>query len=85
MFLRWGRSGRIYTGICIDTNSSLGMCAERNAISTMFTRWEYEVEKVVAVYEDGTVFPPCGACREMMRQPGRCAKEIEVMAARDRG
>lgn len=29
------KKGSIYTGICIDTSSSLGMCAERNAISTM--------------------------------------------------
>lgn len=29
--------GNIYTGVCIDTDCSLGMCAERNAISTMIT------------------------------------------------
>ena len=27
------KSGNIYTGICIDTACSLGMCAERNAIA----------------------------------------------------
>lgn len=26
------KSGRIYTGVCIDTCSTLGICAERNAI-----------------------------------------------------
>ncbi len=25
-------SGRIYTGVCVDTCSTLGVCAERNAI-----------------------------------------------------
>ena len=25
-------SGKIYTGVCIDTCSTLGICAERNAI-----------------------------------------------------
>ena len=36
------KEGNIYTGICIDTNSSLGMCAERNALSTMLTQGENE-------------------------------------------
>lgn len=26
------KSGKIYTGVCIDTCSTLGICAERNAI-----------------------------------------------------
>lgn len=30
----------IYTGICIDTACSLGMCAERNAIANMITNGE---------------------------------------------
>jgi cytidine deaminase len=71
--------GNIYTGICIDTSCSLGMCAERNALSTMFTNGEYEVLKVCAVYKDGTVMPPCGACREFMMQLGSNAKNIEIL------
>lgn len=73
------KKGNIYTGVCIDTSCSLGMCAERNALSTMFTNGEYEVVKVCAVYKDGTVMPPCGACREFMMQLGGNAKEIEVL------
>ncbi|MCM1529858.1 MAG: hypothetical protein NC093_07670 [Alistipes sp.] len=30
-------SGKIYTGVCIDTCSTLGICAERNAIFNMIT------------------------------------------------
>lgn len=41
--------GKIYTGVCIDTSSSLGMCAERNALSTMLANGEYEVERVLSV------------------------------------
>ena len=26
------KTGKIYTGVCIDTCSTLGICAERNAI-----------------------------------------------------
>ncbi len=73
------KKGNIYTGICIDTSSSLGMCAERNALSTMLAQGENEVSKVVAVYQDGTVMPPCGACREFMMQLGEDAKEIEIL------
>ncbi|NLG04216.1 MAG: cytidine deaminase [Clostridia bacterium] len=73
------KSGNVYTGICIDTSSSLGMCAERNALSSMLTDGENEVVKILSVYKDGTVMPPCGACREFMMQLGTTAKEIQVL------
>ncbi|MBR6617742.1 MAG: cytidine deaminase [Oscillospiraceae bacterium] len=74
------RSGRIYTGICIDTCSTLGICAERNAIFNMLTNGEQEIDKVLCVLPDGSNGAPCGACRELMVQlmPGRY-KEIEIM------
>lgn len=62
------KKGSIYTGVCIDTDCSLGMCAERNAISTMITNGEFEIEMVAAVDKKGNVLPPCGACREFMMQ-----------------
>ena len=73
------KKGNIYTGVCIDTSSSLGMCAERNALSTMIANGENEVAKVVYVYKDGNVMPPCGACREFMMHSGNHAKEIEIL------
>lgn len=73
------KSGNIFTGTCIDTSSSLGMCAERNALSSMLTNGEYEVAKVCSVYKDGTVMPPCGACREFMMQLGGDARNTEVL------
>lgn len=72
------KSGNIYTGVNIDTDCSLGMCAERNAISTMITAGEFEIEKVVAVNKKGQVLPPCGACREFMMQL-KNASYIEVL------
>lgn len=62
------KKGNIYTGVCIDTDCSLGMCAERNAISTMITNGEFDIDLVVAVNKKGDVLPPCGACREFMMQ-----------------
>ena len=62
------KSGRIYTGVCVDTCSTLGICAERNAIFNMLTNGEHEIERVLAVLPDGTGGAPCGACRELMVQ-----------------
>jgi len=62
------KSGRIYTGVCIDTCSTLGICAERNAIFQMITNGEYEIDKVLCILPDGSNGAPCGACRELMVQ-----------------
>ena len=62
------KSGRIYTGVCVDTCSTLGICAERNAIFHMLTCGEHEIERVLAVLPDGSSGAPCGACRELMVQ-----------------
>ncbi len=61
-------SGKIYTGVCIDTCSSLGICAERNAIFNMITNGEDKFSKVLAIMPDGNTGAPCGACRELMSQ-----------------
>ena len=51
------KQGNIYTGVCIDTDCSLGMCAERNALSTMITNGEIEIDSVIAVNYMGKVSP----------------------------
>ena len=73
------QKGNIYVGVCIDTASSLGMCAERNAIANMITNGENQIDKVVAVMPDGKVGSPCGACREMMMQLHKDSGEIEIL------
>jgi cytidine deaminase len=73
-------SGEIYTGVCIDTCSTLGICAERNAIFNMITNGEHEIRKVVAILPDGSSGAPCGACRELMVQlMPKSYKNIEIM------
>ena len=62
------KSGKIYTGVCIDTCSTLGICAERNAIFHMITEGEQEIDQVLAIMPDGRTGAPCGACRELMVQ-----------------
>ena len=61
-------SGKIYTGVCMDTCYTLGICAERNAIFNMITCGESQISKVLAILPDGTTGAPCGACRELMVQ-----------------
>lgn len=80
------KSGRIYTGICVDTCSTLGICAERNAIFNMLTNGEQEIDKVIAVMPDGKTGAPCGACRELMVQlMPDSYKDIEIMLDYENG
>ena len=73
-------SGRIYTGVCIDTCSTLGICAERNAIFNMITCGEQEIKRVLAIMPDGKCGAPCGACRELMVQlMPEGYKDIEIL------
>ena len=73
-------SGKLYTGVCIDTSSSLGICAERNALFNLITNGEDEIRRVLAIMPDGKTGAPCGACREFMAQlmPGRY-QSVEIM------
>ncbi len=73
-------SGKIYTGVCIDTCSTLGICAERNAIFNMITNGEDRISKVLCIMGDGKSGAPCGACRELMVQlMPNGYKDIEIM------
>lgn len=73
------KQGNLYVGVCIDTASTLGMCAERNAIANMITNGESQIDKIVAVMPDGNVGPPCGACREYMMQLDKNSGDIEIL------
>ena len=73
-------SGKIYTGVCIDTCSTLGICAERNSIFNMITNGESIIQKVIAIIPDGKTGAPCGACRELMVQlMPKTYQGIEIM------
>lgn len=74
------KSGKIYTGVCIDTCSTLGICAERNAIFNMITNGEYEIDRVLCIAPIEGKGAPCGACRELMVQlMPESYKDIEIM------
>jgi cytidine deaminase len=65
-------SNTMYRGVCIDVSSSMGFCAEHAAIAAMVTAGEFKIKTIVAVWrhEDSSLYvlPPCGRCREFMRQ-----------------
>ncbi len=74
------KSGRIYTGVCIDTCSTLGICAERNAVFNMITNGEHEIARVLCIPPNDGKGAPCGACRELMVQlMPQSYKDIEIM------
>ena len=71
--------GNIYTGVCIDTACTLGMCAERNAIANMITNGESKIVKLVCVMGSGSVGSPCGACREYLMQLDKDSPKMEIL------
>ena len=74
------KSGKIYIGVCIDTCSTLGICAERNAIFNMISNGENEIDKVLCIPPVEGRGAPCGACRELMVQlMPNSYKDIDIM------
>jgi len=66
-------SGRHHGGVCIDTGSGTGFCAEAAAIAAMVTEREHRIVRIVAVWRDPAtgelaVLPPCGRCRLFISQ-----------------
>ena len=80
--------GNMYSGICIDTGSGTGFCAEHSAIAAMVTAGEYKIQKIVAVWKDDKgvtyVLPPCGRCREFMRQIDEGNLDAGVILGKDK-
>jgi len=72
-------SGNVYTGVCIDTGSSMGFCAEHAAAAAMVTAGESRVSRMIAVGWDGRIMPPCGRCREFISQLHNDNLDTEVM------
>lgn len=59
-------AGNLYFGVCIDIGSGIGFCAEHSAIAAMVTAGETRIAKIVAIWGEDTVLPPCGRCRELI-------------------
>ena len=76
-------SGRVYSGVCIDTACSMGFCAEHAAAAAMVTAGESHVLRLVAVGWDGHIMPPCGRCREFISQLNDRNLDTEVLVGKE--
>lgn len=81
-------SGKCYTGVCTGVHSNV-ICAERVAISKMISDdQDYVIEKIVATWKDGEgnvyVIPPCGNCRQYMKEADPKNLEAEVVLDREK-
>ena len=80
--------GNLYSGVCIDTSSGMGFCAEHNAIGSMITAGEYRITSIVGVWkdknEDVYILAPCGRCREFMYQTNKENLETDVILGRNK-
>lgn len=75
--------GNIYTGICIVANCGIGFCAEHAAIAEMLKNNESRIIKIVATDKTGAV-PPCGRCRELMKQINYDNLQTEIMISNNK-
>lgn len=71
-------TGKVFCGVCIDMDCSIGFCAEHSAIAAMITAGESRVEKIVAIDWHKKPMPPCGRCRELLMQLGNPDCEVMV-------
>ncbi len=79
-------SGRIYTGVNVENASyPAGICAERNAIFHAIACGESRIRAIAITggpkYEIHDYCPPCGICRQVMRE--FCdPKEMQILIAK---
>ena len=64
--------GVIFTGVNVAARHSepCSTCAEYPAVAAMVADGSHRIAAVVAVSRRHGVIPPCGRCRELMRQFG---------------
>jgi cytidine deaminase len=60
-------AGDVFTGISIEAPCGMGVCAEHSAIAEMLKNGQSKIKSIVAVNSSG-IIPPCGRCRELIRQ-----------------
>lgn len=70
--------GNIYSGACTGFYCGIGSCGEYQAIGSMISNGEKEIKTIVAVTAS-KVIPPCGKCREMIKQVSKKGFETEVI------
>ncbi|MCX2715850.1 cytidine deaminase family protein [Mycolicibacterium sp. J2] len=77
-------NGDVFVGVCVDTASSMGFCAEHSAAAAMLTAGQSQIVRMVAVNRAGAVLAPCGRCREFIIQLDPANADTTVMINIDR-
>lgn len=81
-----GKNGHIYTGCNIENAAyPVSVCAERTAIFKAVSEGIYDFAAIAIVggeenAESLELCPPCGSCRQVMRE--FCAPDFEIILAR---
>ncbi len=64
-----GKSGKLYTGVNVENASyGLSICAERSAIFSAIGQGEREFVALAVFVQSQQLFPPCGACRQVLSE-----------------
>jgi len=63
--------GNIYSGVSMGFYCGIGCCGEYNAIGSMISNGEKEIKTIVSIDNKGKILPPCGKCREMIKQTSK--------------
>ena len=78
-------SGKVYTGVNVENASyPAGICAERNAIFHAVANGDRQLRAIAIVGGPKGIVtddcPPCGICRQVMREFGDPKKVLVIMA-----
>ncbi|MBP7309885.1 MAG: cytidine deaminase [Candidatus Cloacimonetes bacterium] len=61
--------GTIFTGCNVENASfSLTICAERTAVFKAISEGHRNYEAIAIYVDSETLFPPCGACRQVLHE-----------------
>lgn len=76
------RSGKIFSGCNVENAAfPLGCCAEQAAIAAMVRDGEREIVEVVIVGPGEHPCPPCGGCRQRIRE--FAGPDVQIHACSD--
>lgn len=78
------KTGKIYTGIRINSKCALGNCAEHAAILEMLKNGESEIKKIATYSVKGYIYSPCGKCRELIRMINSKNLKTKVMVSENK-
>jgi cytidine deaminase len=71
------QSGKLFAAVNVKANvGRVSICAEAVAIGMAASAGDTDIERIVAVDQQGRVISPCGMCREMVSDYSPQAKVI---------